>query len=125
AAGEPVGVPGGPGQSDRVRVHAEAHLVVKSGRDLVQHPGAEVAAAVQLCLVRRPQGEDPPVHRILQPDDGQADSVALLAAAESRRRFRAGIGRTYRLATCAVKYYGDEASHHGPTPKPNPIVTPT
>src|SRR5262249_27897325 len=80
------------------------HLVADPGGDLVQHPGAEVAAAVQLCLVRRPPGADPPVHRLLQPDDGQADPVALLTAAESRRRVRAGIGRHNRLATWAAQY---------------------
>jgi hypothetical protein len=62
-----------------VRVHAEALLVAEPGRDVVRHPVPEVAAAVELRLGGGPEGAGAGVHRVLQPDDGQADRLALLA----------------------------------------------
>ena len=64
---------------------------LQSDRDLVQHPGAEVASPFQLYLDRGPQGADPGVHRLLQPDDGQTHPLALLGCAEASERNRLGI----------------------------------
>ena len=49
---------------------------------------AEAAAAVQLHLAGRPEGEDPGVHRLLQPDDGQAHPLALLPQAAQGIAFK-------------------------------------
>jgi hypothetical protein len=67
-----------PSHADPLRGHAQAQLVAEPDRDLVQHPGQEVTEAVQLLFARRPQGEDPALHRLLQPDDGQTHRLALL-----------------------------------------------
>jgi hypothetical protein len=87
-AEEPGGLPVRSGSSHPVRVHAQAHLMAQSDRDLVRHPGEEVAPPFQLPLGRGPQGADPGVHRVLQPDDGRTDPLALLGGAEALERNR-------------------------------------
>ena len=75
--GDAGGVPERPEPPGGVPLHAEARLVAEPDRDLVQHPGAEGAEAGQLHLGGGPEGEGAGVHRVLQPDDGQAVPLEL------------------------------------------------
>src|SRR5262249_5841262 len=83
-AGEPGTVPERPRPQDPVRVHAQAQLVAEPDRDLVQRPGQEIAEAVQLLLAGSPEAEDPALHRLLQPHDGQAHRLDVFAQAALR-----------------------------------------
>src|SRR5208282_3197323 len=53
-------------------LHAEACLMDQSDRDLVLYPGAQAAPPWQLHFQGASQAADRGVHRLLQPDHGQA-----------------------------------------------------
>src|SRR5208283_3662772 len=53
-------------------LHAEACLMDQSDRDLVLYPGAQAAPPWQLHVQGASQAADRGVHRLLQPDHGQA-----------------------------------------------------
>jgi hypothetical protein len=57
----------------------------------LSEPGPEAAPAIQLLFGGRPEKAHPGVHRLLQPDHGQAHRVALLPQATSGVAFH-GIG---------------------------------
>ena len=60
------------GAPDPIRVCSEAHVLVESDRDLVQHPGPPCDQARELQVDGRPSREDSGIHRLFQPNYGQA-----------------------------------------------------
>src|SRR5215216_6714987 len=58
-------------------LHSEVHLLAQPDRVVVFHPGAQATEARQLPLGRGSISAHSCVHRVLQPDDGQAIQVDL------------------------------------------------
>ena len=56
-------------------LHPQAQLVAQPGRDLAEHPGTQAAPARLVHLARGLAGPRARLHRLLQPDDGQALQV--------------------------------------------------
>jgi hypothetical protein len=96
-AGQPGGVRERGGPSDPVRVDAQAQFVAEPGGDLVQHLGAEVTEAVEFQFAGRPARAAAALHRLLQPDVGQAHRLAVFSEAAPR-------GAVSRLLSSAALY---------------------
>jgi hypothetical protein len=56
----------------RLPLHPQARLLAQPDRDLVLHPRAQIASSQQLRLQSRVARQDRAVHRLLQPNNGQA-----------------------------------------------------